>query len=44
MTIFLLNGKPFISTSDGFKPIDEQTYYMMIECSEISDMEVIEHD
>lgn len=44
MTIFLINGKPHTAVSNGFKPIDNQTYYMMIERSEITHTEVIDHD
>lgn len=44
MTIYLINGKPHTSVSNGFNSIDAQTYYMMIEQGEIDHTEVIEHD
>lgn len=44
MTVYLINGKPHTAVSNGFKPIDEQTYFNMIERSEIIHLEVIEHD
>lgn len=44
MIIYFINGKPHTAVSNGFQPIDEQTYYMMLECSEINHTEVIDHD
>lgn len=44
MTIYFLHGKPHIAVSNGFQPISEYTYYMMLEHGEIKKTEVIEHD
>lgn len=44
MTVYFLNGKPHTSVSNGFNPIDAQTYYQMIENGEIDHTEVISHD
>jgi hypothetical protein len=44
MTIYFIDGEPHASVSNAFKPIDAQTYYMMIEQGEISHTEVVDHD
>jgi hypothetical protein len=44
MTIYLINGKPHIAVSNGFQPVGDQLYYLMIEQSQIDHMEVIDHD
>jgi hypothetical protein len=44
MTVYIINGKPHTSVSNGFLPIDYITYLQMIERSEIEHTEVIEHD
>jgi hypothetical protein len=44
MTIYLVDNKPCFAAVNGFYPIDEQTYYQMIENGEIDRMEVIERD
>lgn len=44
MTIYIVRGKPCIAVSNGFKPINEQDYYMMLEHSEIERVEVIDYD
>ncbi len=44
MNIYLVNGKPCISVMNGFYPIDEQTYYLMLEEGIQPKLEVIEHD
>jgi hypothetical protein len=44
MTIYLINNKPHTSVSNAFKPIDAQTYYMMIENGEISNTEVVDYE
>lgn len=44
MTIFFVHGKPCIAVSNGYRPIPEQDYYMMLERSEIERVEVVDHD
>jgi hypothetical protein len=44
MRIFIVDNKPCFAVPNGFKPIDDQTYYLMIENGEIDQLEVIEHD
>jgi hypothetical protein len=44
MVVYIINGRPHTSVSNGFLPIDYITYQLMIERSEIEKMEVIEHD
>jgi len=44
MTIYLIGGKPHISVSQGFQPIDALTYYMMVEQGEIDCVEEVYND
>jgi hypothetical protein len=44
MTIYLLANKPHIAVINGFQPIDEITYYQMIENGEISQIEVVDYE
>lgn len=44
MTIFIVDSKPCFAVHNGFKQIDEQIYYSMIENAEIDRIEVIERD
>ena len=44
MTIFLINGKPHISVSNGFQLVSDYDYYMMIEQGAEPSLEVVEYD
>jgi hypothetical protein len=44
MTVYLIGGKPYISVSNGYQPIDPMTYYMMIEENEIDRVEEVYND
>jgi hypothetical protein len=44
MTIYLLNGKPHIAVSNGYQPISDYEYYMMLEQSEVDNVEEVYHD
>lgn len=41
MEIFIVHSKPYISVENGFKPINELTYYDMIERGEIEEEGVV---
>jgi hypothetical protein len=44
MSIFIINGKPHIAVSNGFQPISDYDYYMMLEQGSEPKLEVIDHD
>lgn len=44
MTVYLINGKAHTATSNGFEPIPDSMYYMMLEEGLQPEMEVIDHD
>jgi hypothetical protein len=44
MIIYLINNKPHTSISNGFNPVDAQTYYMMLEQGEIDHTEVVDYE
>jgi hypothetical protein len=44
MTVYFIGGKPYIGVSNGFRPIDSQTYYMMVEQGEIDHTEDVFDD
>jgi len=44
MTIYLLNGKPHIAVSSGYQLISDYEYYMMLEQSEVDNVEEVYYD
>jgi hypothetical protein len=44
MQIFLINGKAHIAVSNGFEPIPDQMYYMILEEGVEPQIEVYDYD